>query len=91
MRPGPTVSWRGRSSTLARTDFRAAAARRLSEERELSPAILSLLSQDRIGHSSGVRVIPLEQISPNADQPRLAMDPAALAELSASIQEHGVL
>lgn len=76
---------------MARTDFRAVAARRLSEERELSPAILSLLSQDRIGHSSGVRVIPVEQISPNAEQPRLAMDPAALAELSASIREHGVL
>ena len=76
---------------MARTDFRAVAARRLSEERELSPAILSLLSQDRIGHSSGVRVIPVDQISPNAEQPRLAMDPAALAELSASIREHGVL
>ena len=76
---------------MARTDFRAVAARRLSEERELSPAILSLLSQDRIGHSSGVRVIPVEQISPNAEQPRLAMDPVALAELSASIREHGVL
>ena len=29
---------------MARTDFRAAAARRLSEERELSPAIISLLT-----------------------------------------------
>lgn len=76
---------------MARTDFRAAAARRLSEERELSPAILSLLSQDRAGHSSGVRVIPLTQIVPNPDQPRLAIDPGPLEELAASIREHGVL
>ena len=38
---------------MARTDFRAAAARRLSEERELSPAIVSLLSNDRQGRSRG--------------------------------------
>lgn len=76
---------------MARTDFRAAAARRLSEERELSPAILSLLSQERAGNSSGVRVIPVTQITPNPNQPRLAMDAAALEELAASIREHGVL
>jgi ParB family chromosome partitioning protein len=77
---------------LARTDFRAAAARRLSEERELSPAIVSLLSNDRQGRSSGgVRIIDVERITPNPEQPRLAFDPAALDELSASIKEHGVL
>jgi ParB family chromosome partitioning protein len=76
---------------LARPDFRAAAARRLSEERELSPAIVSLLSSDRVGRSVGVRVIPVENIVPNPDQPRLVIDEDSLAELSASIQEHGVL
>jgi ParB/RepB/Spo0J family partition protein len=76
---------------LARTDFRATAARRLSEERELSPAILSLLSPDRIGHTSGVRIIPIDWISPNPDQPRLAFDATSLEELAASIREHGVL
>ena len=76
---------------MARTDFRAAAARRLSEDRELSPAILSLLSHDRVGHTSGIRVIPIAQISPNPEQPRLAFDPAAIEELAASIREHGVL
>jgi len=76
---------------LARTDFRAAAARRLSEERELSPAIVSLLSRDRAGHSSGVRVIPVERISSNPQQPRLAFDATTLEELAASIREHGVL
>jgi ParB family chromosome partitioning protein len=76
---------------LARTDFRATAARRLSEERELSPAIVSLLSAEHSGHSSGVRVIPIDQISPNPQQPRLAFDATSLEELAASIREHGVL
>jgi len=76
---------------LARTDFRSVAARRLSEERELSPAIVSLLSPDRVGHSTGVRLIPVDRIEPNPQQPRLAMDATMLEELAASIREHGVL
>lgn len=76
---------------MARTDFRAAAARRLSEERELSPAIVSLLSAEHTGHSSGVRVIPISQITPNPQQPRMAIDATSLEELAASIREHGVL
>jgi ParB family chromosome partitioning protein len=77
---------------LARTDFRAAAARRLSEERELSPAIVSLLSNDRQGRAhGGVRNIPVSQIEPNPEQPRLTFDEASLDELAASIREHGVL
>jgi len=77
---------------LSRTDFRAAAARRLSEERELSPAIVSLLSNDRQGRSTGgVRIIDVDRITPNPQQPRLAFDQATLDELSASIKEHGVL
>jgi ParB family transcriptional regulator, chromosome partitioning protein len=79
-------------STLARTDFRAAAARRLSEERELSPAIVSLLSNDRQGRPrGGVRNVALERITPNPEQPRLALDETSLQELAASIREHGVL
>ena len=77
---------------MARPDFRATAARRLSEERELSPAIVSLLSPERSGgRATGVRMIPLDKITPNPDQPRLAFDEATLHELSASIREHGVL
>jgi ParB family transcriptional regulator, chromosome partitioning protein len=76
---------------LARPDFRAAAARRLSEDRELSPAIVSLLSSDNAGRSVGVRVIPVDRIEPNPQQPRMVFDPEALRELSASIKEHGVL
>jgi ParB family chromosome partitioning protein len=76
---------------LARPDFRAAAARRLSEERELSPAIVSLLSSDSPTRSIGVRVVPVERIESNPQQPRLAFNQETLDELAASIREHGVL
>jgi ParB family chromosome partitioning protein len=77
---------------LARPDFRAAAARRLSEERELSPTIVTFLSAERAGtRLPGVRAIPLDRIVPNPEQPRLAIDEASLHELSASIREHGIL
>jgi ParB family chromosome partitioning protein len=76
---------------LARTDFRAAAARRLSEEKELPPAIVSLLSPETTHRSTGVKMVPLDRIDPNPQQPRLAYDQATLDELAASIREHGVL
>ena len=78
---------------MARPDFRAVAARRLSEDRELSPAIFSLLSADDsdVGRSTGVRVIPVANIEPNPQQPRMVFDADALHELAASIREHGVL
>jgi ParB/RepB/Spo0J family partition protein len=76
---------------LARTDFRAAAARRLSEERELSPAIVSLLSSDSPTRSVGVRIVPVDHIESNPQQPRLAFNQETLDELTASVREHGVL
>jgi ParB/RepB/Spo0J family partition protein len=78
---------------LARPDFRAAAARRLAEDRELSPAIVSLLSAEDggVGRSVGVRVLPVDRIEPNPEQPRLEFDETSLEELAASIREHGVL
>ena len=76
---------------MARTDFRAAAARRLSEERELPPAIVSLLSPDSAHRSTGVKVIPVDRIESNPEQPRLAFNEETLQELAASIREHGVL
>lgn len=76
---------------MTRRDFRAAAARRLSEERELPPAIVSLLSPDAGRRSTGVKVIEVDHIDPNPEQPRLAFDEASLEELAASIREHGVL
>jgi len=77
---------------LARPDFRSAAARRLSEEREeLSPAIISLLAPDEKSRSVAVRQIPVSRIDPNPEQPRLALDQDGLNELAASIREHGVV
>jgi ParB family transcriptional regulator, chromosome partitioning protein len=76
---------------LSRPDFRAAAARRLSEDRELGPAIVSLLSPEEAGRTAGVRVIPVDRIEPNPDQPRMAIDESTIDELAASIREHGVL
>ncbi|HZI44742.1 MAG TPA: ParB/RepB/Spo0J family partition protein [Ilumatobacter sp.] len=76
---------------MARPDFRATAARRLSEERELSPAIVSLLSNDSPTRSVGVRIVPVDRIDSNPQQPRLAFNQETLDELTASIREHGVL
>jgi ParB family transcriptional regulator, chromosome partitioning protein len=76
---------------VARPDFRAAAARRLSEERELSPTIVSLLDPDASHRAAAVRLIDIERVEPNPDQPRLAFDEQSLDELAASIREHGVL
>ena len=76
---------------MARPDFRAAAARRLSEDRELSPSIISLISSDNAGRTVGVRTIPVDRIESNPQQPRMTFDVDALHELSASIREHGVL
>lgn len=75
---------------MARPDFRAVAARRLSEERELSPSIVSLLSAEG-GKTHGVRLVPIDRIEPNPENPRLLFEEAALDELAASITEHGVL
>lgn len=80
---------------MARPDFRAAASARLNEERgqELSQNVLSLLSADdtTIIRPSAVRNIPVDRVEPNPNQPRMAMDPAGLIDLTASVKEHGVL
>ncbi len=76
---------------MARPDFRSTAARRLAEERDLSPAILSLISPEGSERPLGVRQVPLDRIEANPEQPRMNFDEEALAELAASIREHGVL
>jgi len=75
---------------LARPDFRAVAARRLSEERELSPSVVNFLAPESI-KSLGVRHVPIDRIVPNPENPRLLFEESALEELAASIREHGVL
>ena len=76
---------------MARPDFRAAAARRLSEERELSPAIISLLSSNGTPREGTVQNIPLDRIESNPEQPRMTFVQETIDELAASIREHGVL
>ncbi len=39
----------------------------------------------------GVIQVPVDAVGPNPRQPRHALDPSALAELAASIQEHGLI
>ncbi len=75
---------------MARPDFRAVAARRLSEERELSPSIVSLLSAEG-AKTIGIRNVPVDRIEPNPENPRLLIEEDALVDLAASIREHGVL
>ena len=76
---------------MARPDFRGTAARRLSEERELSPALISFLSPEGSARATSIRQVPLGRIDTNPEQPRLSFDEESLAELSASVREHGVL
>jgi ParB family chromosome partitioning protein len=80
---------------LARPDFRAAATARLNEERSqgLSQNVLSLLNADEttVVRPTAVRNIPVDKVTPNPNQPRLAMDKAGLEDLTNSVREHGVL
>lgn len=78
---------------MARPDFRGAAARRLSEERDLSPSILSLLAPDSGSTPSAVasRLVPVDRIEANPDQPRMVWDETSLDELASSVREHGIL
>jgi len=80
---------------LPKPDFRAAVTARLQAERSqgLSQNVLSLLSADDSGviRPTAVRNIPVDKVDPNPNQPRLAIDKAGLADLTASVREHGVL
>ena len=52
-----------------------------------SPAVPASAS----GEETGLRILPIEDVSPNPRQPRQAIAPEALAELAASIKEHGLI
>jgi ParB family transcriptional regulator, chromosome partitioning protein len=43
------------------------------------------------GPATGLTHVPVSTIAPNPMQPRTALDPDALAELAASIREHGLI
>lgn len=65
------------------------------EKRGLGRGFDSLISSDfdkslLLSSDERIERIPIEQLVANPDQPRKHFDEAALAELSASIKEHGV-
>jgi ParB family chromosome partitioning protein len=77
---------------LARPDFRSQAAQRLATERsEYTPALIDLLKPAEPGAVRDVRRMPVERVYSNPAQPRRHFDEDALADLAASIREHGVL
>ncbi len=76
---------------MAKPDFRAAASQRLAQEEKLSDSVLSLLKPEGEQHERAVRQIAVDRIKPNPKQPRIAANPDALNDLTASIREHGVL
>ena len=39
----------------------------------------------------GLRLLPIDNVNPNPRQPRQAIEPEALADLAASIKEHGLI
>ena len=51
----------------------------------------SSLGAESATPSGGISQIPVERIAPNPRQPRTNFDPQELAELAASIREHGVI
>jgi ParB family chromosome partitioning protein len=77
---------------LARPDFRSQAAERLSREREeYTPALIDLLKPEDPTTVRDVRRMPVDRVYSNPAQPRQRFDEDALADLAASIREHGVL
>ncbi len=59
--------------------------------RGLSALISASVTTPSEVEETGIVQIPVEAIGPNPHQPRHALDPDALAELAASIREHGVI
>jgi ParB family chromosome partitioning protein len=57
----------------------------------LGRGLSALLGDAPAKGAAGPRVLPVAALVPGPFQPRIAMDEAALAELAASIREHGLL
>lgn len=69
----------------------------MNHSKPLGKGLAALIPDNRTARPAGepggevVRELPLSEVRPNSDQPRREMNPEALAELAASIREHGVL
>src|SRR2546429_9154149 len=92
MRRRASWTWRRRSSVLTSNrpgnSCGDAGERIFRQEADVQPGIISLLSART---PTAVRDIPLEKVIPNPGQPRMTWHEDTLAELAASIREHGVL
>ena len=64
-----------------------------SKKKALGRGLNALVSeaQYETGSSSAEKTLPIAKIKPNPDQPRIQFDETELAELSESIEKHGVL
>ncbi len=60
-------------------------------ETELEPASEGRASDGRAASRDGVRMLPIELVDPNPDQPRKTMSDAELETLAASIEDKGVV
>jgi ParB family chromosome partitioning protein len=66
----------------------------MSKKRGLGRGLSALIpgdNNDAPEKETGVRTAPVSVIAPNPHQPRSALDEEKLAELAASIQEHGLI
>ena len=65
----------------------------MTRRRALGRGLGSLIpdSDDAAGAYDGLRRVPLDAITPNPHQPRSYVDEEKLAELAASIREHGLI
>ncbi|MFQ5434497.1 MAG: ParB/RepB/Spo0J family partition protein [Anaerolineae bacterium] len=65
----------------------------MSKKRGLGRGLEALIpaAQETAVPAKGIRTVPIKQIQPNPHQPRSQMDEEKLAELAASIKEHGLI
>jgi ParB family chromosome partitioning protein len=65
----------------------------MTKKRGLGRGLGALIPGDDSSSNTpqGVRVVPIDAIQPNPHQPRSVMDETKLAELAASIREHGLI
>jgi len=63
----------------------------MTRKRALGKGLGALIPSSEGRHASEGLRVPVNDIAPNPHQPRQHFDPKALAELAASIQEHGLI
>lgn len=73
-------------------DFHEARTIQMATEKRLGRGLGSLLGgSPEPAEGAASSEVPIDQIQPNPDQPRVHFDPASLEELRDSIRRHGVL